>query len=254
MNKRIAIIAIVAVLGTAGYLAYRQFFPAATASAGLSASGTVEATEVAVTPLASGRIVSVAATEGARVTKGEALFVLDDSVAKLQVRQAQAGVNAATAARDQAVRDHKSTAEVAAARAQLDQAAAQLELARLQLSYCSVTAPVDGTLLEIALDAGENAAPGKTLATIGRLDALTVSVYVPETEIGTVRLGAPVTVTSDGGATAKGTVTFIASEAEFTPSSIETKDQRVKLVYKVRVSIGGPAGFKPGMPADVTFE
>ena len=103
---------------------------------------------------------------------------------------------------------------------------------------------------------GENAAPGKTLATIADLDDLKVSVYIPETRIGEVRLGQKAIVYVDSSDTAfDAEVTFISSNAEFTPSNIETKDQRVKLVYEVRVKLtGGGDVLKPGMPVDVEFE
>lgn len=255
MRKRIAIVVLIALVAVAGYFTWRYVaVPSSATRAALSGSGTIEADEVSLSPLTSGRIVSAPATEGARVKKGDVLFRIDDSVAKLQAAQAAAGVNAAKAARDQAKRDKKSSADISAAQAQLDQARAQLSLAQLSLSYCVVASPVDGTLLQIAMDAGENATPGKTLATIARLDRLTVAVYIPETEIGKVRLGSAATASDDSGGTHTGTVTFVSSQAEFTPSQIETKDERVKLVYKIRIAITGSGdGLKPGMPVDVVI-
>jgi HlyD family secretion protein len=255
MKKRIAAAAVVLVLAAAGGTWFLLSANSA-ASGALTGSGTIEAPQVTVAPLVAGTIVGAPVQEGARVAKGDVLFTIDDSVAKLQVAQAQAGVNAAKAARDQAERDRKTTAEKAAAQAQLDQAEAALKMARLTLSYCTVTAPVGGVLLTKALDVGENAAPGKTLATIGRLDALTVTVYVAEGDIGRVKVGQHATLTVDSSTSSFAcSVTSVASEAEFTPTQIETKDQRVKLVYAVRLSVADPTGtLKPGMPADVAFE
>lgn len=256
MRKRIAIAAVVVLVAVAGYFGWMYFTTQKSADGRLTGSGTIEATEVAVSPLTSGRIVSAPATEGVAAMKGDVLFRIDSSVADVQVEQAAAGVSAAKAARDQAKKDKKSTAEISAAQAQLDQARAQVKLALLQRSYCTVTSPVDGTLLQIAMDAGENASPGKTLATLARLDELSVSVYVPESSIGQVRIGGKGTLKVDSSQSAYPcTVTFVASQAEFTPSQVETKDQRVKLVYKVKLSVSDPSGtLKPGMPADVTFE
>lgn len=255
MRKRIAIVALVAVVAVAGYFAWTYYSASHTTTrTALSGSGTIEADEVTLAPLTAGRIVSAPATEGALVKSGDVLYRIDDSVAKLQVAQAAAGVNAAKAAHDQAVSDGKSKADIAAAQAQLDQARAQLSLARLQVSYCTVKSPVDASILQVAMQVGENASPGKTLATLARLDKLTVAVYVPETEIAQVSLGQSATVTDDSGATHQGTVTFISSQAEFTPNQIETKDERVKLVYKVRISITGDVGgLKPGMPVDAVI-
>jgi len=255
-KNRIAIVAVVVVLVAAGVTAWLLLSGGGTTTSRLTGSGTIEAPEVAVASLVSGTILEAPATEGASVTKGDTLFRIDDSVVKLQVVQAQAGVSAAKAARDQARSDKKSTAEIAAAQAQLDQAAAGVQLAQLQLSYYTVTAPVDGVILTKSLDAGENAAPGKTLATIGRLDELTVTVYVAESDIGKVRIGQKANLRTDSSTSSFAcTVTSVASEAEFTPAQVETKDQRVKLVYAVKLSVSDASGtLKPGMPVDVTFE
>jgi len=256
MRKRIAVVVVVLLVVAAGATAYVLLSGGGTSTQTLAGSGTIEAPEVSVAPLVPGTIVEAPATEGAAVKKGDVLFRIDDSVLKLQVAQAQAGVNAAKAARDQARKDKKKSSEIAAAQAQLDQATSGLQLAQLQLSYCTVTAPVDGVVLTRALDAGETASPGKTLATIGRLDELTVTVYVPESEIGRVKVGGTTSLTTDStDATFACVVTSVASEAEFTPAQVETKDQRVKLVYAVRLSVTDPSGtLKPGMPADVAFE
>ena len=255
MRKRIAIVVAVLVVA-AGVTTWLLLSGNGSGQTGLTGSGTIEAPEVAVAPLVSGVIVEAPATEGDSVKKGDVLFRIDDSVQTLQVVQAQAGVNAAQAALDQAKKDDKSTAEIAAAQAQLDQATAGLQLAQLQLSYCTVSAPATGVVLTKALDAGETAAPGKTLATIGRLDELTVTVYVPESQIGRVKVGQKAKLTTDSStSTFACTVAAVASEAEFTPAQVETKDQRVKLVYAVKLSLADSSGtLKPGMPADVVFE
>jgi RND family efflux transporter MFP subunit len=256
MKKRIAIVAVLLALVATGATAWVLLSGNGSQARALAGSGASMVPEVAIASLASGAIVEAPVAEGSPVRKGDVLFRIDDSVAKLVVAQAQAGVNAAAAARDQARKDHKTTSEIAVAQAQVDQAGAGLELAKLQLSYCTVTAPVDGVLLTKALDAGETAAPGKTLATLGRLDMLTVTVYIAESEIGRVKVGQKATLTTDS--TSAGypcVVTSVASEAEFTPAQVETKDQRVKLVYAVKLSVADASGaLKPGMPADVVFE
>jgi RND family efflux transporter MFP subunit len=256
MKKRIAIAVAVLLVIAAGVTAFVLLEGNGTGTQGLTGSGTIEAPEVAVAPLVSGTIVEAPATEGALVKKGDVLFRIDDSVIKLQVAQAQAGVNAATATRDQAKKDKKKASEIAVAQAQLDQATAALQLAQLQLSYCTVTAPTAGVVLTKALDAGENATPGKTLATIGRPSELTVTVYVPESQIGQVKVGQKAKLSTDSSSsTFDCSVTSVASEAEFTPAQVETKDQRVKLVYAVTLSVTDASGtLKPGMPADVVFE
>jgi len=102
---------------------------------------------------------------------------------------------------------------------------------------------------------GENAAPGGTLVVISDVARLTVTIYVAETDIAKIKIGQPAVVKVDStNVEFPGKVVFIASQAEFTPASVETKDQRAKLVYQVKLSVTNKDGLlKPGMPADVRF-
>ncbi|MHB1341287.1 MAG: HlyD family secretion protein [Coriobacteriia bacterium] len=257
MNKRIPIVIAVVALVAAGWWGYSTYL--ADGEDGtelLGGSGTIEAEEVSVASLVAGRIASASATEGVAVEKGAVLFVLESDILDAQVAQAEAGVRAAQAALTQVKDDDGSAAEIAGATARVDQAKAALAMATAQRDYLTVTAPLDGTITSVVGAVGETAAPGKTLATIADLNNLTVSVYIPETRIGEVRLGRTATVRVDSSDTTfEAVVTFISSQAEFTPSNVETKEQRVKLVYEVRLSVTNSGDvLKPGMPADVELQ
>lgn len=255
MGKRIAIVLVVVLAAVGGYFGWRALQSEQAANGALTGSGTIEAQEVVVSSLAGGRILK-APVEGARVKKDDVLFEVDAALAKLAVKQAEEGVRAAQAQLDQAEDDDASSAELAVAEARLEQAKLAADAARVQLGYTVVRAPLDGLLANVAADAGENAVPGQTLATLSDLAHLQVSVFVPETEIGKVKVGDKAALTTDSTSGAFDCrVSFVASEAEFTPANIETKDQRAKLVYEVRLDIeGSPSELKPGMPADVSFE
>ncbi len=218
-------------------------------------SGTVEATEYQVASTLAGRIETVTVSEGDTVKAGDVMVVLDTAALKLQVQQANDAVTAAKAAVTNA-KDTGTDADVTAARARLAQARAAVSLAKVQLSYATVKAPHGGTVVSVTGNAGENASPGKTLATISDPTDLFVRVFIPETEIGNVKLGQKATITTDSTSRSyEGVVEFVASAAEFTPNNVETKDQRVKLVYEARVRITDPTGeLKAGMPVDVAFE
>ncbi|MGV8908498.1 MAG: HlyD family secretion protein [Propionicimonas sp.] len=227
-----------------------------TAAAQEQISGSVEANEYQVAAALSGRITAVTVAEGDQVTKGQELVRLDRSAAKLQVEQAQQAVLAAKAALTNAKDDNDSTdADIAAANARLKQAQAAVKLAEVQLGYTIVTAPRDGTVVSLTTNTGQNAGPGKTLLTMIDPSDLFVRVFVPETEIGRVTAGQVATLVTDStSATYQGKVSFIASQSEFTPNNVQTKDQRVKLVYEVRVRVSDTTGtLKAGMPVDVTF-
>jgi HlyD family secretion protein len=246
----IIVVLIVAVAGGVWwYTTQRQTQPSNTVS------GTVEATEYQVASAIAGRVETVTVTEGDTTKEGDVIARLDTSAFDLQVKQAQDGVKAAEAAVSQA-KDTGTKADVRAAQARLDQAKAAVSLAKVQLAYATVAAPHAGTIVSVTTNAGENASPGKTLATISDPNDLFVRVFIPETEIGNVEVGQKAGITTDSTSrTYDGRVDFIASSAQFTPNNVETKDQRVKLVYEARVRISDRTGeLKAGMPVDVTFE
>lgn len=222
---------------------------------GLGGSGTIEATNVTVTSMATGRILSASVKTGDAVKKGRVLFKIDPAAANYQVQQAQAGVRAAAETLRQAKDDDKSDAEIAQDQAQLDQAKIAVKMAQMQAGYTTITSPLDGAALDVPATVGENAAPGSTLAVIGDTKHLTVSIYVPESQIGQVKVGQKGTLTTDSSDKKfTCTVSAVSSQAEFTPTPIETKDQRVKLVYEVRLDVTDSSGtLKPGMPVDVSL-
>jgi HlyD family secretion protein len=147
--------------------------------------------------------------------------------------------------------------EVKAAQARLDQEVYAVRLLEKTIQDCTVHAPTDGTVTEKLVEEGELAAPGSGLFVITDLDTVKLTIYVPETDLGNIRLGekARISIDSSPGAVYTGAVTYISPVAEFTPRDIQTKDERVKLVYAVKIEIPNPEGiFKPGMPADAAFD
>lgn len=225
-------------------------------AAAATLSGNVEADQYQITPALAGRVTAIKVAEGDQVKQGDTLVQLDTKALKLQLSQAKEGVTAAKAAVKNAKNDSDATkADVKAARARQKQAEAAVKLVRVQLGYATITAPVDGTVVSVIGNVGQNAAPGKTVLTLTAPSSLFVRVFVPETEVGQVKIGQAASVTTDSSTeTFPGSVSFIASESEFTPNNIQTEDQRTKLVYEVRVKLDDTTGtLKAGMPVDVTL-
>jgi multidrug resistance efflux pump len=119
-----------------------------------------------------------------------------------------------------------------------------------------LNAPISGLVLERPVHVGELARPGAPLLTLADLDEVTLTVYVPEDQIGKVQLRQPVSVTVDAYPDLgfPGNVVFIASEAEFTPKNVQTQEERVSMVFAVKVNVPNPEHrLKPGMPADAVI-
>ncbi len=126
-----------------------------------------------------------------------------------------------------------------------------------QLKRCSVKPPITGVILETYAKQGELTAPGKPLYKIANLDELTLKVYLSGAQLSAVKIGQTVEVLIDKNEninqTLSGTITWISSEAEFTPKIIQTKEERVKLVYAMKVSVKNDGTLKIGMPGEVNF-
>jgi HlyD family secretion protein len=143
--------------------------------------------------------------------------------------------------------------DVAIAEAQVQQAEAALASVEVQLDKLNLIAPRDGIITDRPANPGELATPGATLMNLGDLDQVTLTVFIPETQIGQVRVGQTALVEVDAypSQTFEGAVAFIAPEAEFTPKNVQTEEERVNLVFAVKITLDNPDHrLKPGMPAD----
>lgn len=130
----------------------------------------------------------------------------------------------------------------------------QIQKINDQISKSKITNPIKGTVLTKYAEAGEITAFGKPLYKIADMSEMTLRVYVSETQLSNIKIGQEVTVKIDGAAemkSVKGTISWIASQAEFTPKIIQTKEERVNLVYAVKVKIKNDGSLKIGMPAEM---
>jgi HlyD family secretion protein len=143
--------------------------------------------------------------------------------------------------------------ELTTRRAEIARSKANLELIDVQLADTVAASPVDGVVLVKAADPGEILGVGTTVLTVGDIDHPWLRGYVNETDLGKVKIGSRARITTDSypGKTYLGRVSFIASEAEFTPKQIQTEQERVKLVYRIKIDVDNPnRELKSNMPAD----
>jgi HlyD family secretion protein len=143
--------------------------------------------------------------------------------------------------------------ELATRRAEIARSEASIALIDSQLADTVAVSPVDGVVLVKSADVGEVLAPGTTVVTVGDIDHPWLRGYVDEKDLGRVKLGAKAKITTDSyaGKAYWGRVSFIASEAEFTPKQIQTQQERVKLVYRIKIDLDNPQHeLKSNMPAD----
>ncbi len=176
----------------------------------------------------------------------------------VQVRdQAQTAMRQAGAvyARDQAM-VQQAQASIEYARANEALAVAKLQLDMITLGYASLTAPFDGVVSVRTAELGQLAGPGVAIFTLDDLDHPWLRAYVNEPDIGRVRLGQAVDVSTDAypGKVYHGRISFVSPQAEFTPKTVETHAERVTLVFRIRIDVDNPTHeLLPGMPADGTI-
>jgi HlyD family secretion protein len=146
--------------------------------------------------------------------------------------------------------------EIDAARARRNQTKAQMSSLQKKVNDCIVTAQAAGTITKRYVEQGELAGIGTALYKISDLSSMDITIYVSESDLPRVKLNQKATVTIDAFQSREyeGKVIFISSTAEFTPKNIQTKDERTKLVFSIKVKVPNPDGtLKAGIPADVTL-
>ena len=254
------------------------------------ASGTFEATEVMVSSEASGRILALNVHEGGVLTAGQDCGLVDTLQLYLQKRQLEAGVAAALSRRrdvetqtayikeqievnrreadrvrnpiklletqlaateaDIAQNNTIAEAEAASYRAQI----AQVEES---LRRCRISSPIDGTVLVKYAEAGELTAAGKPLFKIADLSRMNLRAYITASQLTAIKVGQKVRVFADSGEDGvreyEGTVSWISDQSEFTPKTIQTRDERANLVYAIKVSFVNDGYVKIGMYGDLKF-
>jgi HlyD family secretion protein len=248
-------------------------------------SGTIEAYEVQVASKVTARVVAVRCEEGQVVKAGDTLLVLDETdyrnaalAAQAQLQAAQANLSAmesraaladSSLARlrrlfaagnltrqeiDKTESDARAADDaLAATRTAVDAAQAQANIAQARLNDCTVIAPVAGTVSAVAFRLGETVLAGSVPVTIIDLSQTWLTVYLPERLLGRVKLGDSCHARIDAYPKEdfRGTLAFIADKAEFTPKDIQTKEERINQVYRVKITLPNPEQIlKPGMPAD----
>ncbi|MFA5072505.1 MAG: efflux RND transporter periplasmic adaptor subunit [Nitrospirota bacterium] len=237
-------------------------------------SGNVEITEIQAGFKIPGRVQSLFTDEGRLVSTGERVAVLDRAELESLVTQYRAGVRNAEAQFLKAQKDierfeplyaqgvitaqQMDAARTAfdATRSQADLARAALQTAEVRLKDTMLYSPVSGIVLRKNVEQGETVAAGVPIFTLGDIESPWIKVYIKEDKLGLVKIGQQAEIRTDSypNKVYQGVISYISSEAEFTPKNIQTHEERVKLVFGIKVKVKNENNeLKPGMPADVTI-
>ncbi len=231
--KRFIPILLIAALVT-GYLLYKRQHP------DFTYAGTVEVETVDISPGVASPIAGLYAREGDLVKAGQLLIQLSCPELRVAAGQAQSDLN-----RNQSLFDAGSLAA-----ANFDRSRYASRDAQVKLGWCDIQAPVGGTVTTIYRRVGEWARPGQNLLTLADLTQPYVFIYVPQTVFSKLKVGQEVicSLPELEGKKIKGTLAYIRPEAEFTPKNVQTREERARLVYGVKLRLENKDGLlKPGM-------
>jgi HlyD family secretion protein len=269
VNKRALRAAVAIIVVVAGVAIVRGFL--SHPHNAIKVSGNIEATEVRLAFRASGKISELLVDEGASLKKGDIVARLDTDELSRVRNEAKAALDSAEYQHKLAADDYgraeklyeagsistqkrdaaKTTAD--SAKANVDAARAAFELAETRLGFVELASPLDSYVLVKSAEAGEVVQAGSTIFTIADLSDIWLTAYINEKDLGKVKLNEEAVIMTDSfpGKRYKGRISFISQEAEFTPKQIQTNEERVKLVYRIKIQVENPnLELKPGMPAD----
>ena len=272
MKKRVKLIVVIAIILVAALLSgVIKFTEAKRHEKQIKVSGNIEGDDVRMSFRVDGQIIELLTDEGKVIKRGDIVARLNtDELSKVKAN-AEAALKAAQynyelskidyeraenmfkAGAISAQKRDSAKTQFDADSANVEQLKAQLELADTRLGFADLAAPLDGFVLVKSSLAGEVVQPGTPVFTAIDLNNIWVTAYINETDIGRVKLNQKAYVTTDSYPHKKysGWVSFINNEAEFTPKFIQTTEERVKYVYRIKVRADNSSlELKPGMPAD----
>jgi len=271
MKNKVKLIILMGVVFIAGVICAVYFVKNENHHQAIKVSGNIEGDEVRISFRVDGQIIKLLTDEGKVVKQGEIVARLntdelikerdnaaatlkaaqfDYALAKIDYQRSKNLLKAGAVSMQK--RDQDKT-KYDASQAKVEQLKASAALAEIRLGFAELASPLNGYILVKSSLAGEVVKSGAPVFTAVDLNNIWVTAYINEKDLGRVKLNQEAAVTTDTfiGKKYKGRVSFISSQAEFTPKFIQTQEERVKLVYRIKIQVDNSSlELKPGMPAD----
>ena len=271
MKAKLKILVVIVIVAAcvAAYLFFRAAHNGSSKT--IHVSGNIEATEVRLSFQVPGKITELLVDEGYAVSKGQIVARLDKNELTQTRDNTQAAFEKAQANYNWLKTEYQRAENLLktgnmtpqqrdaaknlfdVAEGELKLRAASLEIAKINLGYADLNSPADSYVLTKSAEAGEVVQPGSTIFTVADLNDIWLTAYIIETDLGKIKLNQPATLKTDTfpNKVYRGRISFISAQAEFTPKQIQTPEERVKLVYRIKIAVTNTnQELKPGMPAD----
>jgi len=208
------------------------------------AFGNFDATEVIISAETNGKIIQFDSSEGSSIVKGATIARIDTTILFLQKAEINAGMKSVLT-------------RLSSVAAELSVYESKKATINEQIKRCTVVSPLKGTVIEKYSEAGEITGAGKPLVKIADLSVIKLKVYVSGAQLGKIKTGQSCTIRIDNGekkfSSFEGKISYISEKAEFTPKIIQTKEERVVLVYAVNIDVINDGTLKSGMPGEALF-
>ena len=216
-------------------------------------TATIEADSFYIMSEAGGRISEISIHQGDKVTEGETVLKLDKTLYEMQKKQADASLKKAQSVLN-ALSDKASDSAKEQAQAGVDQAQTGVDIAKLQLKRCDIASQAGGIVEDVYVNNGEVLSSGMNIAKIIDLSSKYMKIYVEESKRNKVRLGDSVPLYRGNEHIGNGTIIFISDESEFTPKNTETKSEKDKTVFEVKLSVDPGISAAPGSMVDAKLD
>jgi len=271
MNKKFKLIILIGVIVILGLASVLYLVKLKETNRPLKVSGNIEGDDVRISFRVDGQITELLTDEGKVVKQNEIVARLNTDELTKERDNAAASLKAAQFDYELAKVDYERSENLLkegavstqkrdqdktkydASSARVEQLKASLDLAQTHLGFAELASPLNGYILVKSSLAGEVVKSGTPVFTAVDLNNIWVTAYINEKDLGRIKLNQQADVVTDTfvGKKYKGRVSFISSQAEFTPKFIQTQEERVKLVYRIKVQVDNSSlELKPGMPAD----
>lgn len=216
-------------------------------------TATVEAESFYIPAEASGKVLELSIQQGSELKAGQKIAQLDSKAYELQKKQAEANLKLVKLKKED-VPDNAKDNIKEQAQAAVDQAQAAVDLSQLQIDKTSITTSAEGTVLEVYTHKGELVSAGSNIAKATNNKEKYVKVYVEESKRNSVKLGGGLPIYSDGKNIGSGNIVYISPQSEFTPKNTETKSDKEKTVFEVKLTLPENIAAAVGMMVDVEIK
>ena len=215
-------------------------------------TGTVESENFNISSEVTGKVNEITISEGSTVKFGDKIVQVDSKSFEIQKQQAEATLKIAKAKQTD-VPDNAKASIKEEAQGAVDQAQASVDLAKLQIEKTTIASSIDGTVTDILVHKGDLVTPGMNVAIVTDLKNKYIKIYIEESKRSKVKLNNSLTIKFND-KTEKGKITYISNQSEFTPKNVETKDDKEKTLFEVKLKLDDNSTATPGLMADVILE